>query len=74
MAEPLACCLHGIDVAGVRRDDTGAIVGLGAIGQMLCACVADAGGRPVAVGSRRSAAPCRRRSARSPQIRTAPTS
>src|SRR4029079_10078866 len=52
MAEPLACCLHGIDVAGVRRDDTGAIVGLGPIGQMLCACVADAGGRPVAVGSR----------------------
>jgi len=27
-------------------------VGLGPIGQMLCACVADAGGRPVAVGSR----------------------
>ena len=52
MAEPLACCLHGIDVAGVRRDDTVAIVGLGPIGQMLCACVADAGGRPVAVGSR----------------------
>ena len=52
MAEPLACCLHGIDVAGVQRDDTVAIVGLGPIGQMLCACVADAGGRPVAVGSR----------------------
>ncbi len=52
MVEPLACCLHGIDVAGVERGDTVAIVGLGPIGLMLCACVADAGGRPVGVGSR----------------------
>ncbi len=51
-AEPLACCLHGIDVAGVERGDTVAIVGLGPIGLMLCACVADAGGQPVGVGSR----------------------
>ena len=27
MAEPLACCLHGVDVAGVQRGDTVAIVG-----------------------------------------------
>ena len=53
MAEPLACCLHGVDVAGVQHGDTVAIVGAGPIGLMLCACVADAGGRPVgAVGSR----------------------
>ena len=52
MAEPLACCLHGIDVAGAQRDDVVAVVGLGPIGLMLCACVADAGGRPVGVGSR----------------------
>jgi L-iditol 2-dehydrogenase len=52
MAEPLACCLHGIDVAGVQRGDTVAVVGLGPIGLMLCACVADAGGHPVGVGSR----------------------
>ena len=52
MAEPLACCLHGVDVARVRQGETVAIVGLGAIGLMLCACVADAGGRPVGVGSR----------------------
>ena len=44
MTEPLACCLHGVDVAGVERGDTVAIVGLGPIGLMLCACVADAGG------------------------------
>jgi L-iditol 2-dehydrogenase len=52
MAEPLACCLRGIELAGVDRGDTVAIVGLGPIGLMLCACIADAGGRPVGVGSR----------------------
>lgn len=52
LSEPLACCLHGIEVAGVERGQTVAVVGLGPIGLMLCACVADAGGRPVAVGSR----------------------
>ena len=52
MAEPLACCLHGVDVASVQHGDTVAIVGAGPIGLMLCACVADAGGHPVIVGGR----------------------
>ena len=52
LSEPLACCLHGIEVAGVEHGQTVAIVGLGPIGLMLCACVADAGARPVALGSR----------------------
>jgi L-iditol 2-dehydrogenase len=52
MVEPLACCLHGVEVAGVQAGATVAIVGLGPIGLMLCACVADAGGWPVGVGSR----------------------
>jgi L-iditol 2-dehydrogenase len=52
LVEPLACCLHGVDVAGVRSGDTVAVVGLGPIGLMLCTCVADAGGRPIGVGSR----------------------
>ena len=52
MVEPLACCLHGVDVARIEPGDTVAVVGVGPIGLMLCACVADAGGRPVAVGSR----------------------
>jgi L-iditol 2-dehydrogenase len=52
LGEPLACCLHGIDLAGVEHGQTVAIVGLGPIGLMLCACVADAGARPVPVGSR----------------------
>ncbi len=52
MAEPLACCLHGIEVAGVESGQTVAVLGLGPIGLMLCACIADAGGWPVAVGGR----------------------
>jgi len=52
LTEPLACCLHGIDVAGVQHGQAVAVVGLGPIGLMLCACVADAGARPVGVGSR----------------------
>ena len=52
MTEPLACCLHGVDVAGVEHGDSVAVVGPGPIGLMLCACVADAGGRPVVVGGR----------------------
>ena len=52
MVEPLACCLHGVEAAGVSPGDTVAVVGLGPIGLMLSACVADAGGRPVGVGSR----------------------
>lgn len=52
MVEPLACCLHGLERAGVREGDTVAILGPGPIGLMLCACVTDAGGRAVAVGGR----------------------
>lgn len=52
MVEPLACCLHGVERAGVRDGDTVAILGAGPIGLMLCACVADAGGEPLVVGGR----------------------
>ena len=52
MVEPLACCLHGVDAAGVSKGDTVAVIGLGPIGLMLCACIADAGGLPLGVGSR----------------------
>ncbi len=52
MVEPLACCLHGVAAAGVSQGDTVAIVGLGPIGLMLCACVRDVGGTPIGVGSR----------------------
>jgi L-iditol 2-dehydrogenase len=52
MVEPLACCLRGIERAGVAAGDTVAILGAGPIGLMLAACVADAGGWPVIVGGR----------------------
>jgi L-iditol 2-dehydrogenase len=52
MVEPLACCLRGVDRAGIHAGDTVAILGAGPIGLMLAACVADAGGWPVIVGGR----------------------
>ncbi len=35
MTEPLACCIHGIDLAGIRAGDRVAVIGGGAIGQLL---------------------------------------
>ena len=52
MTEPLACCIHGVDAAGVREGDTVAVIGAGPIGLMLCACIADVGATPVVVGGR----------------------
>ena len=52
MLEPLACCLRGIERAGIQAGDTVAILGAGPIGLMLAACAADAGGWPVVVGGR----------------------
>ena len=52
LIEPLACCLHGVERAGIRAGQTVAVLGAGPIGLLLCACVADAGARPVLVGGR----------------------
>lgn len=52
MVEPLACCLRGVEAARVQPGETVAVVGLGPIGLMLCACIADSGALPVGVGSR----------------------
>ena len=35
MAEPLACCVHGISRSGIRPGDTVCVVGGGAIGQLM---------------------------------------
>ena len=35
MAEPLACCIHGIDLADIRQGDTVCVVGGGAIGLIM---------------------------------------
>jgi len=50
MVEPLACCLRGVERAGIAAGEVVAILGAGPIGLMLAACVADAGGWPVVVG------------------------
>lgn len=52
MAEPLACCLHAIERAGIEPGQTVAVLGLGPVGLMLCAAAKDAGAHVVAVGSR----------------------
>jgi len=52
MVEPLACCLRGVQRAGVGAGDAVAILGAGPIGLMLATCVADAGGWPTIVGGR----------------------
>jgi L-iditol 2-dehydrogenase len=53
LVEPLACCLHGVDVAEIEPGQRVAILGVGPIGLMLCACARDAGATPIAVGGRR---------------------
>ena len=35
MAEPLACCIHGMDQAGIRSGDSVCVIGGGAIGLMM---------------------------------------
>ncbi len=52
LVEPLACCLHGVERARLEPGRTVAVLGAGPIGLMLCACIADAGARPVVVGGR----------------------
>jgi L-iditol 2-dehydrogenase len=52
MVEPLACCLHGVERAGIEAGQTVAVVGPGPIGLMLCAAAKDAGANVVAVGGR----------------------
>jgi L-iditol 2-dehydrogenase len=54
LVEPLACCLRGVERAGVQAGDAVAILGAGPIGLLLAACVADAGGWPTIVGGRES--------------------
>jgi len=35
MAEPISCCLHGIDLTGIKAGDTVMIIGGGTIGQIM---------------------------------------
>jgi L-iditol 2-dehydrogenase len=50
LAEPLACALHAVEDAGVRRGDTVAILGSGALGLLLLAAARDRGARVLLCG------------------------
>jgi L-iditol 2-dehydrogenase len=54
LVDPLACCLHASERAGLAPGNLVAVLGSGPIGLMLCACVTDAGGYVAAVGGRTS--------------------
>lgn len=49
-AEPVACCLHAIDLAGIRPGDRVAVFGHGPLGLVLGLLARSAGGRVVLVG------------------------
>ena len=49
MTEPLACCVRGIQQAGIVPGDRVAVIGGGAIGQMLAQLARFAGAAPVVV-------------------------
>jgi 2-desacetyl-2-hydroxyethyl bacteriochlorophyllide A dehydrogenase len=49
MTEPLACCIHGIDLACIRAGDRVAVIGGGAIGQIMAQLARLSGAGLVAV-------------------------
>ena len=48
-SEPLACAVHGVDLAGVRLGDTVLIVGGGPMGNLIAQCAAHAGASTIVV-------------------------
>jgi 2-desacetyl-2-hydroxyethyl bacteriochlorophyllide A dehydrogenase len=48
-SEPLACAVHGVQLAGVRLGDTVLVVGGGPMGNLLCQCALRAGAATVVV-------------------------
>jgi 2-desacetyl-2-hydroxyethyl bacteriochlorophyllide A dehydrogenase len=48
-SEPLACAVHGVDLAGVRLGDTVLIVGGGPMGNLITQCVLRAGAATIVV-------------------------
>jgi len=47
--EPLACAVHGVDLAGVRLGDTVLVVGGGPMGNLITQCAAHAGAAAIVV-------------------------
>jgi len=48
-SEPLACAVHGVDLAGVRLGDTVLVVGGGPMGNLIAQCALRAGAATVVV-------------------------
>ena len=49
LAEPLACCLHGVEEADITPGDSVAIIGAGPIGLLLMQAFRNAGAGPIVV-------------------------
>lgn len=47
--EPLACAIHGVDLAGVKVGDTVLIIGAGGMGNLITQCVVNSGAAHVIV-------------------------
>lgn len=47
--EPLACAVHGLDLAGVKLGDTVLVLGAGGMGNLIAQCARDAGAARVVV-------------------------
>lgn len=54
-SEPLACCLHGLDVAAIRPGDTVAVLGGGVIGLLMVELARLAGASRVVLATRQGA-------------------
>ncbi|MBQ9783581.1 MAG: alcohol dehydrogenase catalytic domain-containing protein [Clostridia bacterium] len=49
LAEPLSCCLHGMDLLDIRQGETVALVGFGAIGAIMLGLIRHAGAGEIIV-------------------------
>lgn len=49
LAEPLSCCIHGVDQLDVKPGETVAIVGLGAIGQLILQLISKNAGKIIVI-------------------------
>lgn len=49
LAEPLGCCIHGVDRSGLTQGDSAALIGAGPIGLMLLQTLRNRGVSPIAV-------------------------
>lgn len=49
LAEPVSCCLHGMDLLGVRQGESVALIGFGAIGAIMLSLLKNSGAGEITV-------------------------